>query len=227
MAEEESSFRVEPKKKSKKTKRKQTFTNFKMMTQEDQYEWFGRLLVQNGGVSSMEYADAFAVERFLELRNASRSLSKLANRVRSLVPTLKAGEDVCGAPSVLIVTGGARRATDFVKALRPLRVRLMKAFAKHIKLKEQIELAKTTCTPIAVGTPNRLEKLLSLSALSLARLELVLIDTHRNQKEFTIFNMKQTSDDLFSLVRKHLLPIFAAAKREEAGARANVRIGLL
>ena len=120
----------------------------------------------------------------------------------------------------MILCAGAKRATDLIKALRPLRVRVGKLFSKHIKFSEHVSLLRETEIPVAVGTPNRVLKLVSNGALSLSRVSILLIDTFRNQKQMTVLDIKDTKQDLLSLLRNHV--ILKTMKTSE-----TMRIGLM
>ena len=49
-----------------------------------------------------------------------------------------------------------------------LKCKIAKLFAKHFKVQDQIDLLSKQYFPVAVGTPNRLSKLVELGALSLS-----------------------------------------------------------
>ncbi|KAJ3185732.1 hypothetical protein HDU85_001091 [Gaertneriomyces sp. JEL0708] len=113
-----------------------------------------------------------------------------------------------GSPKVLIVSPSAIRSVQIIKPLRSLgkHVRVAKLFAKHLKVHEQIALLETERTPVAVGTPNRVQKLLEAgeggAPLKMDHLEYVLIDgTHRDKKERTIFTVPEVKSDLAPLFR--------------------------
>lgn len=68
-----------------------------------------------------------------------------------------------GAPVVLIVSASGIRAVEVIRAL-PLfaeAAKIGKLFAKHLKVAEQVYFLENTCTHICVGTPNRIDKLIS------------------------------------------------------------------
>jgi protein CMS1 len=68
-----------------------------------------------------------------------------------------------GAPVVLIVSASGIRAVDVIRSL-PLfaeAAKIGKLFAKHLKVPEQVYFLENTCTHICVGTPNRIDKLIS------------------------------------------------------------------
>ncbi|KAI9003701.1 U3-containing 90S pre-ribosomal complex subunit-domain containing protein [Gaertneriomyces semiglobifer] len=113
-----------------------------------------------------------------------------------------------GSPKVLIVSPSAIRSVQIIKPLRSLgkHVRVAKLFAKHLKVHEQIALLQTERTPVAVGTPNRVQKLLEVgeggAPLKLDHLEYIVIDgTHRDKKERTIFTVPEVKNDLVPLFR--------------------------
>ncbi|KAF9439355.1 hypothetical protein BGZ76_000016 [Entomortierella beljakovae] len=107
-----------------------------------------------------------------------------------------------GSPVVLIVSSSGIRAVDVVRAL-PLfaeAAKVGKLFAKHLKVSEQAYFLANTCTHICVGTPNRIEKLVADGSLNLDRLELVLIDCHRDAKKRTILDIQEIRVDLFKML---------------------------
>ncbi|KAF9345774.1 hypothetical protein BGX26_002760 [Mortierella sp. AD094] len=107
-----------------------------------------------------------------------------------------------GSPVVLIVSSSGIRAVDVVRAL-PLfaeAAKVGKLFAKHLKVSEQAYFLKNTCTHICVGTPNRIEKLIADGSLHLDRLELVLLDCHKDAKKRTILDIQEIRVDLFKML---------------------------
>ncbi|CAO3567642.1 unnamed protein product [Mortierella alpina] len=107
-----------------------------------------------------------------------------------------------GAPVVLIVSSSGIRAVEVIRAL-PLfaeAAKVGKLFAKHLKVPEQVYFLENTCTHICVGTPNRIDKLISDGALHLDRLELILLDCHKDAKQLTLLDYKEISVDLFKML---------------------------
>jgi len=99
---------------------------------------------------------------------------------------------------VILISPSAIRAVDLYHSLKSefTEVSIAKLFAKHIKIEEQIHFLHNTITPICVGTPNRIRKLAECGALTINNCELLLIDTHRDDKKATIFDINDTKDDL-------------------------------
>ncbi|EME38800.1 hypothetical protein DOTSEDRAFT_180706 [Dothistroma septosporum NZE10] len=109
-----------------------------------------------------------------------------------------------GSPHTLIITGAGLRAADLTRALRKFETKdskVAKLFAKHIKLKEAIEAAKKTKMGIGVGTPQRVIDLLEDGALTMERLERIVVDaSHIDQKKRGVLDMKEIQVPLVQLL---------------------------
>jgi len=75
-------------------------------------------------------------------------------------------------------------------------ISIAKLFAKHIKIEEQMHFLQSTVTPICVGTPNRIKKLTENGALTITNCKILIIDTHKDDKKATIFDIHDTKTDL-------------------------------
>lgn len=121
-----------------------------------------------------------------------------------------------GSPMVIIVCLSARRSVQILKQLSPLNVRCAKLFAKHMDLDEQIAMLRTSSFGIAVGTPNRMLKLLETEsgseegggagALSLDGTELLVIDNQQDSKAFTVCTLNDTAPDLIQFLDRAVIP---------------------
>ncbi|KJY01903.1 hypothetical protein TI39_contig273g00002 [Zymoseptoria brevis] len=114
-----------------------------------------------------------------------------------------------GAPHTLIIAGAGLRAADITRELRTFQTKdamVAKLFAKHIKLKEAVELVAKTRMNIGVGTPQRVIDLMENGALSVKNLERIVVDaSHIDQKKRGIMDMKETHGPLAQLLaRKEL-----------------------
>ena len=120
-----------------------------------------------------------------------------------------------GSPFVVIVCASALRATKIIKSLsthKHTRCKVAKLFAKHIKIAEQIEMLAAETYPIAIGTPNRLTKLLGLGALHLQNTRLVLVDVTEDVKSMTILSMNGVREDLSTLLDSYIAKELKHAK---------------
>jgi len=135
------------------------------------------------------------------------------------------------SPMVLIMCISARRAVALLKDLSSLNLRVAKLFAKHMDIVDQIDMLEQNSYGIAVCTPNRLLKLFNsdsesnnnigeesdncekknstkggAGALSLDRTELLVIDCHEDNKQFTVCTMNDTAPDLMKFIKDAVLP---------------------
>ncbi|EQL03546.1 hypothetical protein G6O67_002090 [Ophiocordyceps sinensis] len=117
-----------------------------------------------------------------------------------------------GSPHTLIVAGAGLRAADIVRAARKFSSKdnaVAKLFAKHIKVEEQVAFLTSRKTGIGVGTPARLMELIDNGALSLRKLQRVVVDaSHIDQKKRGVLDMKDT-----------MLPLARFLTREELRSR--------
>lgn len=119
-----------------------------------------------------------------------------------------------GSPHTIIVAGAGLRAAELARVLRPYSTEaatIAKLFAKHIKIGEQIAFLKRRRTGIAVGTPQRLDDLMSEGTLNTTKLERIIIDaSHIDIKKRGILEMKDTNLQLMKwLTRKEFKARFA------------------
>jgi len=76
---------------------------------------------------------------------------------------LSEADEEKGRPHTLVVAPAGLRAADLTRALRKFQTKeamVAKLFAKHIKLREAIEMVNKTRMGIGVGTPQRIMDLL-------------------------------------------------------------------
>jgi len=128
-----------------------------------------------------------------------------------------------GTPYMLVLTGNAQRAADLTRALRvllpgtdepPAKRRkgtasspvptVAKLFARHFKLEEQVSWLKSQATPIAVGTPHRVQALLEQRALHVDHLQALLVDASwTDAKQRAVFDTPETRDALLALLAEN------------------------
>jgi protein CMS1 len=110
-------------------------------------------------------------------------------------------EEGCCSPAVLVMCSGARRGCDVINSLsQNFKCKIGKLFAKHFRIQDQIEILKSTHFPLAVGTPNRLHKLVEMGALSLSQTVLVVVDLCEDVKGFNVMSLADTKKDFYSFM---------------------------
>ena len=145
--------------------------------------------------------------------------STIENRLRSVVAKKKLkGWKPIGSPMVVIVCISARRAVAVLKDLSGLKIRCGKFFAKHLSIDEQKEMLRKQSFAIVVGTPNRLKALCEpehaggKAAMYLGKTNLVMLDSHVNQKGYTVCTLPDTAPDTFDFIKERVLPQVKARK---------------
>ena len=117
----------------------------------------------------------------------------------------KSVSDVNGCPLVIIVSISAIRCSEICQIISSqIHCKIAKLFAKHIKIPEQIEMLNNSRYPIAIGTPNRLCKLLEYGALQLVKTKLLIIDTFADKKDFTVVTLPGVSNDFTLFMEKYI-----------------------
>ncbi|GAA6025330.1 hypothetical protein JCM11491_000394 [Sporobolomyces phaffii] len=115
-----------------------------------------------------------------------------------------------GSPRIIVLSGAALRVADLCRQVKSFKVKqkdgnvidVGKLFAKHFKLNEHAEYLEKTYVGIAVGTPNRIEKLLNeTDSLKLTHLSHLILDTtHLDAKKRSLMDLPDARGDLFKLL---------------------------
>ncbi|XP_066279652.1 protein CMSS1-like [Branchiostoma lanceolatum] len=141
------------------------------------------------------------------------SHTSISSYLKEVVPdwlSLVGPHDAKGAPLVMVLTGAAKRAVDLNRDSASFRgkARSIKLFAKHIKVQDQVEQLSKQVVHLAVGTPARVATLVEDDALRLDHVRCVVLDwTYRDVKLRRLCDIPEVRDDLFQLLRKHLIPL--------------------
>ncbi|MED6130893.1 hypothetical protein PIB30_004753 [Stylosanthes scabra] len=119
-------------------------------------------------------------------------------------PDLVPGKVLPGSPAILIVASSALRSLHLLRGFRSFtkECHAAKLFSKHMKLEEQISVLKNRVN-IASGTPSRIKKLIDTEALSLSRLQVLLLDIHPDVKGYSLFTLPQVRDEFWDLFKNY------------------------
>lgn len=109
-------------------------------------------------------------------------------------------------PTVFIISSSAIRCVELLKFIPSVRnnCTIVKLFAKHIKMAEQKAFLASHRAPIAIGTPARIYKLAQEEnkPIDLELIEHIIIDTHRDGKDRTVFDVAEIRKELIELLCK-------------------------
>lgn len=109
---------------------------------------------------------------------------------------------------LLIVCSAALRVIELIKQLTTFKgeAKVLKLFAKHIKVEEQVKLLQTGVTHIGVGTPGRLSALIEKEGLTLPPLRFLVLDWNwRDQKLRRMVDVPEVKGDLLKLLDMGIL----------------------
>ncbi|WVQ77378.1 hypothetical protein IAR50_007063 [Cryptococcus sp. DSM 104548] len=142
----------------------------------------------------------------------SNPFKPLQQKLDALIENKKAPKSN-GTPKVIILALSGLRCADVVRGVRDVKGEgeVVKLFAKHFKLTDQINHLARTKVSIAVGTPARVGKLLAEGALKITKHTTLLLDiSHQDSKTRTILTLPEVRDELWKSVfggegRKKLL----------------------
>ncbi|KAM9343231.1 cell cycle control protein 50C-like isoform 2-T2 [Pholidichthys leucotaenia] len=122
---------------------------------------------------------------FLPSNDMTHSLSSYLKQAAPKWAKTRKQHTEKGSVVLLIVCSSALRTIDLIKQLTTFKgeAKVVKLFAKHIKIKEQVTLLQKGITHIGVGTPGRIGALIEKEGLSLRALRYVVLDWNwRDQK---------------------------------------------
>ncbi|CAH1798163.1 unnamed protein product, partial [Owenia fusiformis] len=115
---------------------------------------------------------------------------------------------VKGSPMVLIITSAGIRAADLNRLVADFKgdkCKVIKLFAKHIKVKEQVKQLSEQMTHIGVGTPDRIATLIEKDALKLDNIKHIILDwSWRNVKQQRLHDQADIMKATALLFSKHL-----------------------
>ncbi|XP_076026150.1 protein CMSS1 isoform X2 [Genypterus blacodes] len=109
---------------------------------------------------------------------------------------------------ILIVCCSALRTIELIKQLTTFKgeARVIKLFAKHIKVEEQVKLLQKGVTHIGVGTPGRICALIEKEGLHLQALRYLVLDWNwRDQKLRRMADVPEVKVDLMKLLDSGVL----------------------
>lgn len=109
---------------------------------------------------------------------------------------------------LLIVCGSALRTIDLIKQLMTFKgqAKVLKLFAKHIKVDDQIKSLSKGVTHIAVGTPGRICALLEKEGLTVQGLRYLVLDwNYRDQKHRRMVDIPEVKGDLLKMMDHGLI----------------------
>ncbi|XP_059355853.1 protein CMSS1 isoform X2 [Carassius carassius] len=145
---------------------------------------------------------------FLSSNDLTHSLSSYLKEVCPKWAKIQKQHSQTRSVVLLIVCGSALRTIDLIKHLIAFKgqAKVLKLFAKHIKVDEQIKLLSKGVTHIAVGTPGRICALLEKEGLTTQGLKYLVLDwNYRDQKHRRMVDIPEVKGDLLKMMDHGLI----------------------
>ncbi|KAM4044905.1 protein CMSS1 [Anomaloglossus baeobatrachus] len=135
----------------------------------------------------------------------------LSSYLREICPKWsKLSKNHKGKKSVLllVVCSSALRTLELIKLTNAFKgdTKIMKLFAKHLKIKDQIKWLENNVVHLGVGTPERIKALIEQDGLSLQSLKYLVLDWNwRDKKQRRMVDIPEVKKSMVELLESGLI----------------------
>ncbi|XP_072471481.1 protein CMSS1 isoform X3 [Notamacropus eugenii] len=114
---------------------------------------------------------------------------------------------------MLIICSSALRALELIRSTSAFKgeCKVLKLFAKHIKIQEQVKLLEKGVVHLGVGTPGRIKALIQQDVLNLNSLKYLVFDWNwRDQKLRRLMDIPEIRKEVLELLEMRLISLCRA-----------------
>ncbi|XP_051846558.1 protein CMSS1 [Antechinus flavipes] len=114
---------------------------------------------------------------------------------------------------MLIICSSALRALELIRSMTAFKgdCKVLKLFAKHIKIQEQVKLLEKGVVHLGVGTPGRIKALIQQDVLNLNSLKYLVFDWNwRDQKLRRLMDIPEIRKEVLELLEMKLISLCRA-----------------
>uniref|UniRef100_A0A8C0RA10 Cms1 ribosomal small subunit homolog n=1 Tax=Canis lupus familiaris TaxID=9615 RepID=A0A8C0RA10_CANLF len=166
---------------------------------------------------------------FLKANDLTHSLSSYLREICPKWVKLRKNHNEKKSVLMLIICSSAVRALELIRSMTAFRgdSKVMKLFAKHIKVQEQVKLLGKRVVHLGVGTPGRIKELIKQGGLNLNPLKFLVFDWNwRDQKLRRMMDIPEIRKEVFELLEMGVLKsvqirIFEAGPFLSLGSNEN------
>ncbi|XP_008106030.1 protein CMSS1 isoform X1 [Anolis carolinensis] len=111
---------------------------------------------------------------------------------------------------ILIICSSALRCLELIRSMAAFKGegKVMKLFAKHIKIQEQVKKLEQSVIHVGVGTPGRIKALVEQDGLSLKSLKYVILDWNwRDQKLRRLIDIPEIRKETIELLETRVIKL--------------------
>uniref|UniRef100_A0A8C9R007 Cms1 ribosomal small subunit homolog n=1 Tax=Scleropages formosus TaxID=113540 RepID=A0A8C9R007_SCLFO len=145
---------------------------------------------------------------FLPCNDLTHTLSSYLKEICPKWAKIQKSHTVKKSVVILIVCSSALRTIDLIKQLTTFKgeAKVLKLFAKHIKVEEHVKLLEKGVMHIGVGTPGRIKALLEKDGLTLQALRYLVLDWNwRDQKLRRMVDIPELKGDMMKLLEMGII----------------------
>ncbi|XP_060028158.1 protein CMSS1 isoform X4 [Erinaceus europaeus] len=147
---------------------------------------------------------------FLQANDLTHSLSSYLKEICPKWAKLRKSHSEKKSVLVLVICSSAVRALELIRSMTAFRgdSKVMKLFAKHIKIQEQVRLLEKRVVHLGVGTPGRIKELVKQGALLLNPLRFLVFDWNwRDQKLRRMMDIPEIRKETCELLEMGILSL--------------------
>ncbi|XP_027268283.1 protein CMSS1 isoform X2 [Cricetulus griseus] len=151
---------------------------------------------------------------FLKANDLTHSLSSYLKEICPKWVKLRKTHSEKKSVLMLIMCSSAVRALELIRSLTAFKgdAKVMKLFAKHIKVREQVKFLENRVIHLGVGTPGRIKELVKQDGLNLNPLKFLVFDWNwRDQKLRRMMDIPEIRKEVFELLD---MGVFSLCKSE-------------
>ncbi|XP_060626707.2 protein CMSS1 isoform X1 [Anolis sagrei] len=111
---------------------------------------------------------------------------------------------------ILVICSSALRCLELIRSMAAFKGegKVMKLFAKHIKIQEQVKKLEQSVIHVGVGTPGRVKALVEQGGLSLKSLKYVILDWNwRDQKLRRLIDIPEIRKETIELLETRVIKL--------------------
>ncbi|KAG8450363.1 hypothetical protein GDO86_002856, partial [Hymenochirus boettgeri] len=161
-----------------------------------------------------------AEECFVKSNDLTHSLSSYLKETCPKWSKLSKNHKEKKSVLLLVVCSSAHRTLELIKLVNAFKgeAKVVKMFAKHIKIKCQMDLLEKNVTHLGIGTPGRIKALIEQEGLNLESLKYLVFDWNwRDQKLRRMPDIPEVKKEMLELLEAGVISACKAG---------SVKIGL-
>lgn len=147
---------------------------------------------------------------FLKANDLTHSLSSYLKGICPKWVKLRKNHSEKKSVLMLIICSSAVRALELIRSMTAFRGdgKVIKLFAKHIKVQAQVKLLEKRVVHLGVGTPGRIKELVKQGGLNLSPLKFLVFDWNwRDQKLRRMMDIPEIRKEVFELLEMGVLSL--------------------